>query len=80
MIFQPIPDLPQYISDEEGSIYRQYNNGKLRKLSQRPDKDGYITQNLEIALLVYNYYGSPRFTVKGGNYYCRGSMDYCKKG
>lgn len=38
-----IPDFPQCLADAKGNIYRQYNNGKLHKLSQRSDKYGYMT-------------------------------------
>ena len=41
MILQPIPGLPQCVADTEGNVYRQYNNGKQQKLSQRSDKYGY---------------------------------------
>jgi hypothetical protein len=36
------PDFPQCLADTKGNIYRRYNNGKLRKLSQKSDKDGYM--------------------------------------
>lgn len=39
---QIIPDFPQCRADDKGNIYRIYNNGKLRKLVQRTDKDGYM--------------------------------------
>lgn len=45
--FQKIPDFPQCLADKSGNIYRTYNNGQLRKLSQRLDKDGYFIIRLK---------------------------------
>lgn len=39
---QIIPNFPQCRADDKGNIYRIYRNGKLRKLVQRPDKNGYM--------------------------------------